>query len=178
MVSHRAREQAQRFRWVRRLARRSQTCGPPFLDDHGLLVFAEDAAEGVGDFANGGVGLDGGEDGGEEIFGGGGAALEFGEGGFGTSGVAFGAEGVEAGDLGAFDFGINAEGGNGARFVCDEVVYADYNLIFFLDGLLEFVSSFLDFSLDETDFNGTQHSSKRAAHAVDFGKIVLCEQFN
>src|SRR6267142_73937 len=141
-------------------------------DDHGFLVFAEDAAEGVGDFANGGVGFDGGEDGGEEIFGGGGAALEFGEGRFGTGGVAFGAEGVEAGDLGAFDFGIDAEGRNGARLVGDEVVYADYNLIFFLDGLLEFVSSFLDFSLDETDFNGPQHSSKRAAHAVDFGKIV------
>src|SRR5258708_10164703 len=45
-------------------------------DDDGFLVFAEDAAEGVGDFADGGVGFDGGEDGGEEIFGGGGPARE------------------------------------------------------------------------------------------------------
>src|SRR4249919_3283500 len=75
-------------------------------DDDGFLVFAEDAAEGVGDFTNGGVGFDGGEDGGEEIFCGGGAALEFGESGLGTSGIAFGAEGVQAGDLGTLDFGF------------------------------------------------------------------------
>jgi hypothetical protein len=31
------------------------------------LILAEEAAEGVGDFADGGVGFDGGEDGGEEI---------------------------------------------------------------------------------------------------------------
>src|SRR5258705_5290515 len=47
-------------------------------DDHGFLVFAEDAAEGVGDFADGGVGFDGGEDGGEATFGRGGAAAGFG----------------------------------------------------------------------------------------------------
>ena len=45
------------------------------LNDNRFLIFAEDAAEGVGDFADGGVGLDGGEDGGKEIFCGGGAAL-------------------------------------------------------------------------------------------------------
>ena len=39
---------------------------------------AEDLAESVGDFADGGVRFDGGEDGGEKIFGGAGAALEFG----------------------------------------------------------------------------------------------------
>lgn len=61
------------------------------LDDYGFLVFAENAAEGVGDFANGGVGFDGGENGGEEILVAGGAALEFGQGGFGAGGVAFGA---------------------------------------------------------------------------------------
>lgn len=46
-------------------------------DDDGLLVFAEDAAEGVGDFADAGVGFDGGENGWKEIFGGSGAALKF-----------------------------------------------------------------------------------------------------
>jgi hypothetical protein len=51
---------------------------PVASDDDGFLVFAEDVAEGVGDFAYGGVGFNGGEDGGEEIFCGGGAALEFG----------------------------------------------------------------------------------------------------
>src|SRR5713226_9120179 len=87
---------------------------PPNSDNNGFLVFAEDAAEGVGDFADGGVGFDGGEDGGEEILGSGGAPLEFGEGGFGAGGVALGAESVEAGDLGTFDFGVDAENRNGA----------------------------------------------------------------
>ena len=72
------------------------------------MVFAEDVAEGVGDFAYGGEGFDGGEDGGEKIFGGPGAALEFGEGGLRFGVVAFGAEGLEAGDLRAFDFWLNA----------------------------------------------------------------------
>src|SRR5712692_4853267 len=144
-------------------------------DDDGLLVFAEDAAEGVGDFADGGVGFDGGEDGGEEIFGGGGAALEFDEGGFGADEIAPGAEGVQAGDLGALDFGIDAKNGNGAGGICfrwgDEVVYADDDLLFFLDGSLEFVSGFLDFPLDEAGFDGAQHSSKRAAHRVYFFNV-------
>src|SRR5258706_11861958 len=88
-------------------------------DDDGFLIFAEDAAEGVGDFADGGVGFDGGEDCGEKIFGSGGAALEFSEGGLCFGGVALGAESVQAGDLGAFDFGGYAEGGDGAFFFCD-----------------------------------------------------------
>src|SRR5258707_15691309 len=76
-------------------------------DDHGFLVFAEDAAEGVGDFADGGVGFDGGEDGGEEIFGSGGAGGGVRErrfwGGGGTpwagggEGGGFGAVGVRVG---------------------------------------------------------------------------------
>src|SRR5229473_7211567 len=65
-------------------------------NDNRFLVFAEDAAEGVGDFADGGVGFDGGEDGGEKICGGGGAALEFSEGGLCFGGVALGAESVQA----------------------------------------------------------------------------------
>src|SRR5258708_2937653 len=120
----------------------------------------------------------GGEDGGEEVLGGGGGAVEVGERGFGAGGIALGAEGVQAGDLGALDFGVDAENRNCARVVSfrwgDEIVYADYDLIFFLDGLLEFVSGCLDFPLDETGFDGAQHSS----HTVDFGKIVCGQRFN
>src|SRR5216683_656781 len=87
---------------------------PRASDDNRFLVFAEDAAEGVGDFADGGVGFDRGEDGGKEIFSGGGAALELGEGGLGAGGVAFGAQGVQAGNLGALDFGVYAKSGDGA----------------------------------------------------------------
>src|SRR5216683_317378 len=140
---------------------------PPLSDDDGFLVFAEDAAEGVGDFADGGVGFDGGEDGREKIFGSGGAALELGKGGFGAGRVAFGAESVEASDLRALNIGVDAERGDGARLFCDEVVHPYDDLFFFLDGTLELVGSFLDFPLDETCFNGTQHS----AHLVDLQKI-------
>jgi hypothetical protein len=48
------------------------------LDDYGFLVFAEGAAEGIGDFADCGVGFDGLQDGGHQILGGAGAALNFG----------------------------------------------------------------------------------------------------
>src|SRR6266481_6589566 len=133
-------------------------------DDHGFLVFAEDAAEGVGDFAHGGVGFDGGEDGGEEIFGSGGAALELGESRFCAGGVTLGTESVEASDLRALDIGVDAERGDGARLFCDEVVHADHDPFFFLDGALELVRRLLDFALDKATFNGTQHS----AHLVDF----------
>src|SRR5258706_1467945 len=65
-------------------------------DNDGFLVFAEDAAEGVGDFADGGVGFDSGEDGGEKIFGSGGAALELGESRFFAGGGTRGNERREA----------------------------------------------------------------------------------
>src|SRR5712664_2591302 len=117
-------------------------------DDDGFLVFAEDAAEGVGDFARGGVGFDGGEDGGEEIFGSGGAALELGESRFCAGGVTLGTESVEASDLRALDIDVDTERGNGTRFFRHEVVHSYDDLFFFLDGTLEFVSRFLDFTLD------------------------------
>ena len=75
-------------------------------DDDGFLVFAEDAAEGVGDFAYGGVGFDGVEDGGEEIFCGGGAALKFGEGGLRFGGVAFGSAVRLGGRFGSVRFRV------------------------------------------------------------------------
>ena len=46
-----------------------------YSDDHGFLVFTVNAAEGVGYFTDRGVGFDGGENCGEQIFGGVGAAL-------------------------------------------------------------------------------------------------------
>jgi len=105
-------------------------------DNDGFLVFAEDAAEGVGDFADGGVGFDGGEDGGEKIFGSGGAALELGESRFCAGGVTLGTESVETSDLRALDIGVDAERGNGTRFFRYKVVHADDDLFFFLDGTL------------------------------------------
>src|SRR5258706_13548432 len=112
-------------------------------DDDGFLVFAEDAAEGVGDFADGGVGFDSGEDGGEKIFGSGGAALELGESRFCAGGGTLGTESGDASDFGALDIGVDAERGNGTRVFRYKVVHADDDLFFFLDGTLEFVSGFL-----------------------------------
>src|SRR6266700_2098777 len=133
----------------------------PDSDDDGFLVFAEDAAEGVGDFADGGVGFDGGEDGGKEIFIRGSSALEFGEGGLEARGIAPGAKSVQAGDLGALGFGVDAQRGNAALFFRNEIIHADYDLFFRFHRVLEVVGSFLDFSLDEASFNGAQHSSHR-----------------
>src|SRR5947208_2779462 len=113
--------------------------GASVLNDDRFLVFAEDAAEGVGDFADGGVGFDGGKDGGKEIFGSGGAALELGKGGLGAGRVALGAESVEASDLRALNIGVDAQRGDGARAFCYEVIHADDDLFFFLDRALELV---------------------------------------
>ena len=53
-----------------------------------------------------------------------------------------------------------------ARFSsADEVIYADDDLFFFLDGALKFVGGFLDFALDEAGLDGSEH---QAAHGVDF----------
>src|SRR5258708_2806887 len=137
-------------------------------DDHGFLVFAEDAAEGVGDFADGGVGFDGGEDGWKEILRGGGAALEFGESGLSFGGTSFGSESVQTSDLGALDFGVDAQSRNGTFFFRDEIIYADDDLLFRFHGVLEIVGSLLDFSLDEAGFDGAQHST----HGVYFLNVI------
>src|SRR5258706_16118021 len=76
-------------------------------DDDGFLVFAEDAAEGVGDFADGGVAFDGGEDGGEAIFGSGGAAGGVGGGRVFSRGGGPGAGWGWGGDLEAFGFAVD-----------------------------------------------------------------------
>src|SRR6266446_4107857 len=137
-------------------------------DNHRFLVFAEDAAEGVGDFADGGVGFDGGEDGRKEILRGGGAALEFGESGLSFGGTSFGSESVQTSDLGALDFGVDAQSRNGTFFFRDEIIYADDDLLFRFHGVLEIVGRLLDFSLDEASFNSAQHT----AHRVYFLNVI------
>src|SRR5580692_5974800 len=47
------------------------------LDDYGFLVFAEGAPQGVGNFAHCGQRFHSAQDGGEQVFGGGGAAAQF-----------------------------------------------------------------------------------------------------
>src|SRR4029077_1055129 len=64
----------------------------------------------------------------------------------------------------ALDFGVDAEGGNSAFFLCDEVVHANDDLFFLLDGALEFVGGLLDLSLDEATLDGPQNS----AQGIDF----------
>ena len=147
----------------------------PISNNYRFLVFAEDAAEGVGDFADRSVGFDGCEDGGEKILGRSGAALKLIEYGANARRIAFGAKSLQARDLGAFDFRVDAENGNAAVVVFfDEVVHADDDLFFGFDGALKFVSRFLNFSLDEAGFNRAKH----AAHGIDFGDVFFRATFN
>src|SRR5271170_3585416 len=110
-------------------------------------------AESVGDFAYSSLRFDGGEDGGDEIFGGGGAAGKLSQGGFDARRVAVGSQGLQTLDLGALDLRINAERTDRPLFFRNEFVHADYNLFAALDCALVFVSGFLYFSLDETGFD-------------------------
>src|SRR5262249_36187700 len=64
------------------------------LNDHGLLVLAEDTAQGIGDFANRGVGFNGSKDSGKEIFRGGGSPREVPESHFRRREVTPGAQSV------------------------------------------------------------------------------------
>ena len=66
--------------------------------------------------------------------------------------------------MGALDFGFDAQSGDRALFFCDEVVYADYDLVLGFYRALVVVGGFLDFALDEAAFYCPQHSS----HGVDF----------
>src|SRR6185437_10749613 len=65
------------------------------LNEDGFLVFSEGTAQGIRDFAQGGVRFDGREDGGHKIFCGAGAAFDFGEGGVGFCGVAADAQRIQ-----------------------------------------------------------------------------------
>src|SRR5271170_1957104 len=129
---------------------------PRMSDDHRFLILAKDLAEGVGNFADGGVGFDGVEGCG------------------GLCAVAFGAQGLYASYLRALDFGIDAQRGNGTFFFRDEIVNAYYDLFFGFDGALEFVGGFLDFPLDVAGFDAAEH----AALGVNFFDIGDRARFN
>ena len=82
------------------------------LDNDGFAEFAEDSAEGVGYFAYGGVGFDGGEDVGHEVGVGAGGLIDSLQAGLVGDGIACGAEGAETFYLAAFELGIDGlEGG-------------------------------------------------------------------
>src|SRR5712664_2611287 len=130
-------------------------------NNDGFLVFAEDAAEGVGDFTDRGVGLDSGEDRGEKILLCGGQALEGGEGRFGARAITLRAESIQAGDLRALDILIHAQRGDTAFLFRNKVIYPDDDLFFCFDGPLEIIGRFLDLTLDEAGFNRAKGSSHR-----------------
>ena len=88
--------------------------------------------------------------------------------------IAAGTQSFEASDLRALDFFVDAQGGDRAFFLSNEVVDADDDLLFFLDGALKFERHFLDFSLNKTGFDGAQHSSER----VDLGDVLFGAAFD
>src|SRR5205807_3544693 len=91
------------------------------------------------------------------------------EGRLDAGGIAAGAESLEAGDLRALDLFVDAKSRNGAFFSRDEVVDANDDLLFFLDGALEFERDPLDFALNKTGFDGAQHAAQR----VNPGDVFL-----
>ncbi len=83
------------------------------LEGDGLAVLAEDGAEGVGELADGGVGLDGGEEVRHQVGAGAGGLGDAAQGGGVARWVAALAEGAEALDLAGFEGGVDALGGDG-----------------------------------------------------------------
>src|SRR5215472_2103395 len=138
-------------------------------NDNGFLIFAEDAAEGVGDFADGGVGFDGREDRREKILCRGGSMLEFGERGLHAGGIAAATKSFHSGDLRALDFFVDAQRRDGPFFFSNEVVNPDHDLLSFLDGPLKVKRNLLNFPLDEAGFDGAQHSPQR----IDFRDVFF-----
>src|SRR5229473_927866 len=139
------------------------------LSDGDFFVDAEDVAEGVADFAEGGVGFHGVVEEGHEVV-------------FTLGG---GAEGVEA----AVDFGLGAIGAepfqaNGLAlrhrlvnlknlqrlFLSHKIVHADNNFFFFIDGYLVTIGGFGDFALRVAALDGGNH----AAHGVDAIDVFPC----
>src|SRR5580693_6593889 len=94
------------------------------LKNDGFLVFAELLAEGVGNFADRGVRLDGGEDGGHQVFAAAGAAGQFVQCGFCSYGVALCAHRFQPSDLVAFDSRIDAQCRHRMLLLRDEIVHA------------------------------------------------------
>src|SRR6266849_1601434 len=144
------------------------------LDDDGFLVLAEHAAQGIGDFADGGIGFDGGEDCRQEILRCDGAALEFGECGIDPCGITLRAQSVQACDLRTLDIFIHAQRGNTAFFFRNKLIYAHDDLLFCFDRTLEVISRLLNLALDKSGFNRAQ----RPSHRVDLRDVEPRERFD
>src|SRR6267143_657251 len=137
------------------------------LRDGDFFVGAEDVAEGVADFAEGGVGFHGIVDKRHEIvfaFGGGAqgaeAAVDLGLG-------AIGAELFQAGGLAVRDRFVNLQ--NVQRlFLGYEIIYADDDLFLFVHSHLVTIGGFGDFPLRVAALDGRDH----AAHGVDFLDVI------
>src|SRR5215831_15676255 len=106
-------------------------------NDNRLLVFAEDSAQRVGDFADCSVSFDGGEDRWEEILVRGCAPLQLSQRSPYFRGVTPPAECVKARHLRAFDFGVDTQSRNRAVVFRNEVVDANDNLLLPLDCALK-----------------------------------------
>ena len=119
---------------------------------HRLLILAEDAAQGVGNFPHGGVGLDGVEDGGQQVAFGARGLFHGAERCLHARGVAAGAQARQAFHLGALDFRIDAQQGQAS-----ERVWSTYRFTPTttrspaLDGFLIFVGGLLDLALHVAD---------------------------
>src|SRR6266850_2279939 len=143
-------------------------------NDDGFLVFAKNTAEGVGDFTDGGVGLDGREDRREKVLRCSGAALEFGECEIDPRGITLRAQSVQAGDLRSLDVFIHAQRGDTAFLFRNKLIYPRDDLFFCFHRALEIISRLLNLALNKPRFNRAQ----RPSHLVDLRNVKPRERFD
>src|SRR5712691_12855684 len=85
---------------------------------------------------------------------------------------------MQARDLRALEGRVNAQNRNRLFLLREKLVHAHDNFLTAFDRPLVFEGGFLDFSLDVAALNGSQHSSKRAAHGVNFLEVIGSARFD
>ncbi len=130
------------------------------------MILTKSAAEGIGDFPHGSVGLDRIKDCRHQIAVGARGLLHRIKGCFDAGGVAPGAQGHKALYLCPLDFRIDAQERRDRARLLDEAIDADHYPVAALDGLLVFVGRLLNLALRVTRFDGPHHST----HGIDFAR--------
>src|SRR5579864_7809932 len=139
------------------------------LNHNRFLVFAEDMAHGVRDFADGAVALNGVDDARHEILSVAGSLFDAGDGRLPGGSVAAGAQGAEALELPALESRIDTLNLRRLVTLGLEAVDPDHDLLQAVDRLLEVIGGVLDFTLHVTKLD----SAQRAAEMVDLGQVSV-----
>src|SRR6266704_1423406 len=122
----------------------------------GLHVFAEDGAEDIHDFAQGGVGLDGFDDGGHGVFCAFGNATQILQCAFGGGVVALTTDAVEAFKVRTFALAVDVERGDFDFLFHDKVVYANDGAPVLVNLLLVAIGRLCNLTLEEAIMDAGQ----------------------